>query len=309
MSGFTKLVPEIVLSSIWNESPEVRCVWIALLATKDKDGNVRGNVRSLARVANVPVEAVDESLDIFQRPDPDSNNPDSEGRRIEAIPGGWHIVSHDIYRAKDYREHEAERKQAWRKNRAMSGTSPGQVPDCSVSVSASPSVSEQVAEGDARGSGNTCSTPVQRVPPLKTFKTWTEADLAESAKAANSDGTLAPSDLAEFLAYWSEPCPSGRPRMSKQAAWDTRRRIQTWRRNKDERATKQMSYGKPNPHILKSHQRMNMTGEQIAAHNAKYGIVEEGYAPAWSTDRDGHRQRKADREYPEPNLAPPMLGV
>jgi hypothetical protein len=155
MSGFTKLVPEIVLSSIWNESPEVRCVWIALLATKDKDGNVRGNPRSLARVANVPVEAVDESLDIFQRPDSDSNNPDSEGRRIEAIPGGWHIVSHDIYRAKDYREHEAERKQAWRKNRAMSGTSPGQVPDCSVSVSASPSVSEQVAEGDAKGSGKT----------------------------------------------------------------------------------------------------------------------------------------------------------
>jgi hypothetical protein len=24
MSGFTKLVPEIVMSSIWNESPEVR---------------------------------------------------------------------------------------------------------------------------------------------------------------------------------------------------------------------------------------------------------------------------------------------
>ena len=38
MSGFTKLVPEIVLSSIWNESPEVRCVWITMLAIKDENG-------------------------------------------------------------------------------------------------------------------------------------------------------------------------------------------------------------------------------------------------------------------------------
>lgn len=37
MSGFTKLVPEIVMSSIWNESPEVRCVWIAMLATNALD--------------------------------------------------------------------------------------------------------------------------------------------------------------------------------------------------------------------------------------------------------------------------------
>ena len=38
MSGFTKLVPEIVMSSIWNESPEVRCVWITMLAIKDENG-------------------------------------------------------------------------------------------------------------------------------------------------------------------------------------------------------------------------------------------------------------------------------
>jgi len=159
MSGFTKLVPEIVLSSIWNESPEVRCVWIALIATKDKAGDVRGNPRSLARVANVSLEAVNQALERFQQPDPDSNNQELEGRRIQAIPGGWHIVSHSLYRAKDYREHEAERKQAWRERNRTSGTSPGQVPDCSVSVSASAPASG--LEGGCKGGGNDGATPIK----------------------------------------------------------------------------------------------------------------------------------------------------
>jgi hypothetical protein len=50
--------------------------------------------------------------------------------------------------------------------------------------------------------------------------------------------------------------------------------MQTWRRNKDERAVKQAVYGKPNPHTLTARQKMDMTAEQQAAHNAKYGIVE-----------------------------------
>jgi hypothetical protein len=96
MSGFTKLVPEIVHSSIWNESPEIRCVWITLLATKDKDGNVRGNPASLTRIANVTRAAVDEALAKFQSADPDSNTPDHDGRRIEAISGGWHVLNHEL---------------------------------------------------------------------------------------------------------------------------------------------------------------------------------------------------------------------
>jgi hypothetical protein len=151
VSGFTKLVPEIVQSSIWNESAEVRCVWIAMIATKDKDGNIRGNRLALARLSNVPVESVDIALQKFQSPDPDSNNQENEGRRIEAIPGGWHIISHAVYRAKDYREHEAERKKLYREKKQMSGTCPGQVPDSSVSVSVSDSASvERGCKGETK---------------------------------------------------------------------------------------------------------------------------------------------------------------
>jgi hypothetical protein len=144
-AGFTKLVPEIVQSSIWNESAEVRCVWIAILAIKDKDGNVRGSAATMARIANVPLASVVEALDKFQSPDPDSNTPDNEGRRLVAVPGGWHVVNHAIYRGRDYREVEAERKREYRKKKDLSGTSPGQVPDFSVSVSSS------VSEGDSKG--------------------------------------------------------------------------------------------------------------------------------------------------------------
>lgn len=151
MSGFTKLVPEIIQSSIWNEPPEIRCVWIAMIAMKDQDGNLRGNNQTIARMANVSLDWADKALHKFQSPDPYSNNPVNEGRRIEAIPGGWHVVSHELYRAKDYREFEAERKKKYRENKAMSGTCPGHVPDSSVSasVSASSSASKrEVKEGE-----------------------------------------------------------------------------------------------------------------------------------------------------------------
>lgn len=145
MSGFTKLVPEIIQSSIWNESAEVRIVWITLLAIKDEEGNVRGNIKTLARMANVRDKSAEDAIEKFKKPDPDSNTPAMEGRRIESIPGGWHVINHSVYRAKDYKDHEAERKREYRKR--VSGTSPGQVPDSSASASVSASSLDQDKRG------------------------------------------------------------------------------------------------------------------------------------------------------------------
>jgi hypothetical protein len=133
---------------------------------------------------------------------------------------------------------------------------------------------------------NTRSTGVEHVlnnagtagkPPdrPKTFKTWTPADLITSATAANADGLLSVSELAEFVGYWTEPMGNGKPRCTGETAWDTRRRVQTWRRNEDKRAVRQSAYGKPNPHVLSASQRANMTRDEIDAHNAKHGIIED----------------------------------
>jgi hypothetical protein len=155
MSGFTKLVPEIVQSSLWNEAAEIRCVWIAMIATKDDAGYVRGDARTIARVANVSLESATAALDRFQKPDPSSHTPDNEGRRIMPAPGGWIILNHAIYRARDdvYREKNRARVRRFRSK--MEGNSEDVTlhetlgkRDPSASVSASESV---FSEGDARG--------------------------------------------------------------------------------------------------------------------------------------------------------------
>ena len=163
MSGFTKLVPEIVLSSIWNQPPEVRCVWIAMLATKDENGYVRGNPASLARTANVSIESARIALDVFQSPDTESNTQDNDGRRIQPVPGGWFVLNHALYRGKDYREYEAERKKEYRKNHPLSGTRPGQVPDASASSSESASL----VEGECKGGEKAGTSNMPEKKPRK----------------------------------------------------------------------------------------------------------------------------------------------
>lgn len=146
MSGFTKLVPEIIQSSIWNESAEVRCVWITMLATKDANGYVRGDAKTIARLANVELRHAEEALTKFQQPDPSSHTPDNDGIRIEAAPGGWVVLNHELYRQRDHNEEHAEYMRNWRKNR--------DVKKCDSQVihpSASVSVSVSVPEGESEG--------------------------------------------------------------------------------------------------------------------------------------------------------------
>ena len=114
MPGFTKLVPEIIQSSIWNETSDVRCVWITMLAMKDQDGYVRGNINTLTRMANVGVDAVIEAVKKFTSPDPSSHTPNDDGRRIEPTHGGWMVLNHSLYRARDMKAEHAEYMKKWR---------------------------------------------------------------------------------------------------------------------------------------------------------------------------------------------------
>jgi hypothetical protein len=157
MSGFTKLVPEIVQSSIWNEPPEVRVVWITMIATKDESGYVRGDAKTLSRMANVDHETVERALELFQSPDPSSHTPDNEGRRIMAAPGGWIVLNHGIYRAKEevIREQTRKRVQKYRENKkkgddVTQGNVTETLPSVSVSASASVSAHKGESEGGAK---------------------------------------------------------------------------------------------------------------------------------------------------------------
>lgn len=98
MAGFTKLWSEILTSSIWNESDKVRIVWITMLACMGPDYMVRASVGGLAHQARVSIEDCKKALDVLLSPDPDSRSSDFEGKRIEAVEGGFHILNGGKYR-------------------------------------------------------------------------------------------------------------------------------------------------------------------------------------------------------------------
>ena len=96
--AYTKLFNSIVTSTIWSEDDQTRIVWITMLALADKNGEVQGSVPGLARIAGVTVDACRAAIGKFLAPDPDSRTKDDEGRRIEEIDGGWHLINHRKYR-------------------------------------------------------------------------------------------------------------------------------------------------------------------------------------------------------------------
>jgi hypothetical protein len=98
------------------EDADTRLVWVTMLAMKDRHGEVMGSIPGLANVARVPVEACRAAIAKFLAPDPDSRTTDHEGRRIEAIPGGWLVLNHAAYRDMDSDE-DRRRKDAIRQQR------------------------------------------------------------------------------------------------------------------------------------------------------------------------------------------------
>jgi len=65
--------------------------------------------------------------------------------------------------------------------------------------------------------------------PTKTFRQWAKADLASAIQPHVAKHGR---DLCnDFFAYWAEPTANGKIRVNLETAWDTARRLGTWRRN------------------------------------------------------------------------------
>jgi len=225
MSGFTKLVPEIIQSSIWNESSDIRIVWIAMLATKDQDGYVRGDAQTIARMANVPLESAITALDKFQQPDSNSHTATDEGRRIEKADGGYMVINHDLYReigmSESNREYWREKQRIHREKKQnvndKSKTSQRLVTDSSVSVSVS-DTSIVLDKG------------VQGEKVEKTFKQLTNEEFVSQCQTL-SDGILDEEDAIAFCRYWVEPNTKGKMKFQLQKTWDIKLRMHTWKAN------------------------------------------------------------------------------
>jgi hypothetical protein len=122
-NGFTKLHGSILTSTIWREDPVTKVVWITLLAMADQDGTVEASIPGLAAIANVSIEQTEEAMQKFDSPDRYSRSPESEGRRIAPIDGGWRLLNYDKYREKlskeDLKERARKRQQKHRDRAAV----------------------------------------------------------------------------------------------------------------------------------------------------------------------------------------------
>lgn len=118
MTGYTKLSSTLVTSTVWRESAQTRVVWITMLALANQHGEVEASLPGLADAARVTIAECEEALRVFLSPDKYSRTTEFEGRRIEAIDGGWVLLNHKKYRHlysdADRREHTKARVKRWR---------------------------------------------------------------------------------------------------------------------------------------------------------------------------------------------------
>lgn len=119
MSGFTKIYPSLITSSVWSESLATKVVWITLLALADRNGVITSSIPGLARVAGVTVEEAEKAIEIFCSPDKYSTSKNHDGRRLEQVDSGWLLLNYMKFRDMNVTpERRNQVKEAVRKHRA-----------------------------------------------------------------------------------------------------------------------------------------------------------------------------------------------
>jgi len=119
---YNKLFTKILDSSIWMEADGTRLVWLTMLAAMDQDGFCPfASVANLAHRARVTLQAARVAVDVLEKPDRNSADPDNDGRRIERTQGGWVVLNAKKYgelvTAEQIRESNRERQRRFRERK------------------------------------------------------------------------------------------------------------------------------------------------------------------------------------------------
>lgn len=112
---------------------------MTLLASMDEDGFCQfASIGNIAQAAIVTRQEASEAISTLETPDPDSSDPDNEGRRIQRVPGGWMVLNAAKYRELAKREQAKEQtRERVRKFRSGDGkVTGGDIPvtPCNASV-------------------------------------------------------------------------------------------------------------------------------------------------------------------------------
>lgn len=130
---FTKLFSCILDSTIWQEPPQTKILWITMLAMSDRNGEVHASVPGLAKRAGITLEECERGIACLMAPDPYSRTKDHDGRRVGTIDGGWALLNHAKYRAllsaEERREYNRQKQAEHRaKQRASANVNDSQSP-------------------------------------------------------------------------------------------------------------------------------------------------------------------------------------
>lgn len=203
MNGYTKLFNSIITSTIWTEDDKTRLVWITMLALADRNGEVQGSIPGLARLAGVSTEATEVAIGKFLSPDKHSRTKDDEGRRIEEIDGGWHLLNHSKYREMASRDESksanAERQKRFRERQKRNADNNGEVTESNGTVTHPLHIAE--AEADCTPNG-VQGEQVANTPPRDELFTITPLKTKREANA--SDKKKNKGTQAELEAYAEE---------------------------------------------------------------------------------------------------------
>lgn len=199
--SYTKLFSSITESTVWCEPAGTRLVWITLLAKCDRHGRFSGALPGLARLANVTLQEAEIAISTLSSPDPYSRTPDYEGRRIEAIDGGWRLLNHQKYR--DMRDEEVRREQnreAQRRRRA-SLSAVSKTADSQQGVSDQPPMSahaDAYADADSKKKSESTRAPSgTRLPP-----DWQPSDEDRKFAATERPDLSIDTEAAKFRDYF-----------------------------------------------------------------------------------------------------------
>lgn len=149
---YNKLFTKILDSSIWLEPTPTRIVWLTFIAAMDDSGFVQfASVANVAHRAIVTVDEAQAAIDCLEGPDPQSADPDNDGRRVERVPGGWMVLNADKYRAMVTKVViQAQTRERVRRHRARRYSPSGNALVTPPNETVTTSEAEEGAEAEAR---------------------------------------------------------------------------------------------------------------------------------------------------------------
>lgn len=162
----------LLSSSLLDHGPLPVAMMFLIVAEKDKYGVTMLNPRIMSKLLKIPLSLAQEGWNILTSPDPESSNPEHDGRRL--IPDGdgkWLVVSHAKYAAehslalKRIRDREAQQRH--RDRLKVAGEVPGDTKSDSGDLCEVCGEAAVVAVAGARFCGNCVpeGVPIPHVSP------------------------------------------------------------------------------------------------------------------------------------------------